>query len=95
MVSKFFLAAGLALIVYGLWVVSLDEGGGDFRPVVGFLLALIGLIVAFFGLIGALRAGNKKMVAGATLQTGTSPRKCVEKTSGKRCDNCRLAGFFC
>lgn len=60
MVSKFFLVAGLAIIVFGIWVVSLDKGGGDIMPLFGFLVALIGLIVAFFGLIGTLRAGNKK-----------------------------------
>lgn len=32
MVSKFFLVAGLAIIVFGIWVVSLDKGGGDIMP---------------------------------------------------------------
>ena len=79
MVSKFFLVVGLATIVFGLWVVSLAGSGGDFRVPIGFLLALIGLIVAFFGLIGALRARNKKSSGGGDSSDGYESEEMRQK----------------
>ena len=52
--SKFFLVVGLPILFFGLWLISLDEGGGDFRLPFGFFLALVGTIMSFPAAVSGL-----------------------------------------
>lgn len=54
---------GLALVVGGFQLLSADVGGGDFRAPFGLIIALLGIIVSFIGLVGWLKAGNRQQIS--------------------------------